>query len=124
MKTTMDKTSFNNLFATFDRGGASSRFQSLRQAARARFQELPWPSPRTEDWRFTNVAPLAETPFEFAPVDLTLNLALLPARIAPNAIRLLFVNGRMVRPMSGLAKPAGVDIGSLADFNALPLGKP
>src|SRR5438874_11951592 len=36
----------------------------LRKAGIARFAELGFPTTRNEDWRFTNVAPIAKLPFE------------------------------------------------------------
>ncbi|HZT78933.1 MAG TPA: Fe-S cluster assembly protein SufD [Gemmataceae bacterium] len=41
----------------------------LRQGAMARFDQLGFPGPRDEEWRFTPVAPLARVPFELAPAD-------------------------------------------------------
>jgi Fe-S cluster assembly protein SufD len=38
----------------------------LRKAAIARFAELGFPKARDEEWRFTNIAPLAAVPFELA----------------------------------------------------------
>ena len=35
----------------------------LRRAGMARFAELGFPTTREEDWRFTNVAPIAQLPF-------------------------------------------------------------
>src|SRR5688572_30283738 len=35
----------------------------LRKAGIARFSELGFPTPQHEDWRFTNVAPIARLPF-------------------------------------------------------------
>src|SRR5436305_13504968 len=35
----------------------------LRKAGVARFAELGFPATRHEDWRFTNVAPIAKLPF-------------------------------------------------------------
>jgi len=35
----------------------------IRQAGMARFAELGFPTLRDEDWRFTNVAPIAKLPF-------------------------------------------------------------
>ena len=46
--------------------------QSLRRQALDRFCELGFPTMRHEDWRFTNVAPIAGTEFRpAAPVELT-----------------------------------------------------
>src|SRR5579859_8266565 len=36
----------------------------LRKAGLARFAELGFPTVHDEDWRFTNVAPLAKLPFK------------------------------------------------------------
>ena len=36
----------------------------LRKAGLARFAELGFPTLRHEDWRFTNVAPIAKLPFK------------------------------------------------------------
>ena len=36
----------------------------LRKAGMARFAELGFPTVHDEDWRFTNVAPLARLPFQ------------------------------------------------------------
>src|SRR5215475_15924756 len=42
----------------------------LRKAGMARFAELGFPTLQDEDWRFTNVAPIAKLPFKpvFEPV--------------------------------------------------------
>ncbi len=41
--------------------------QALRDAAFARFAELGFPNTHNEEWRFTNVAPIARTTFRLAP---------------------------------------------------------
>ena len=38
----------------------------VRKAAIARFLKLGFPSTHNEDWRFTNVAPIAKVPFRLA----------------------------------------------------------
>jgi Fe-S cluster assembly protein SufD len=52
---------------------APAWLQSLRDAAFARFAELGFPTTHNEEWRFTNVAPIART--AFTPVDADLLLA-------------------------------------------------
>ena len=42
---------------------APAWLQSLRDAAFARFVELGFPTTHNEEWRFTNVAPMARTAF-------------------------------------------------------------
>ena len=38
--------------------------RSVREEGIAKFSELGFPTPRDEDWRFTNVAPIARAEFE------------------------------------------------------------
>ncbi|MDQ2731094.1 MAG: Fe-S cluster assembly protein SufD [Armatimonadota bacterium] len=44
-------------------GQRGSLFHQVRQDAMARFSELGFPTTRDEDWKYTNVAPIARTPF-------------------------------------------------------------
>src|SRR6266567_3412337 len=70
----------------------------LRKAGIARFAELGFPTTRHEDWRFTNVAPIARLPFK--PVfdsraETVPDSALSELTFAKLAgPRLVFVNGR------------------------------
>jgi Fe-S cluster assembly protein SufD len=50
-------------FAANGASGAPEWLRSLRERAIARFAEVGFPSTRLEQWRFTNVQPIAETPF-------------------------------------------------------------
>jgi Fe-S cluster assembly protein SufD len=89
----------------------------LRRAAIARFDETGFPTPRTEDWRFTPVAPLLRTPFEPATDEphgqTSASLADVPGLDA--ACRLVFVNGFFAADLSAVAAlPEGVTLGSLA----------
>jgi Fe-S cluster assembly protein SufD len=67
---TMQLKAKDHFLAQFDRleaqlaGRGLPWLRTLRKDAFARFEELGWPGPRHEDWRFTNVAPLAERAFE------------------------------------------------------------
>src|SRR6267143_5712880 len=87
------KDRFLKLLEQFDRSTAASKFQPLRQSARSRFRALSFPTPRTEDWRFTSVAPLLKETFEL-PAAGKIDAGALPPLSAPNALRLVFVNGR------------------------------
>jgi Fe-S cluster assembly protein SufD len=112
----MEKTTFTNLFAPFDRAGASPRFQSLRKSARDRLQTLPLPSTRSEDWRFTNIAPIVETPFALPGLASKGSPVPFLDMSSQNALRLVFVNGKFTKELSSLANaPNGVYIGSLAE---------
>jgi Fe-S cluster assembly protein SufD len=69
----------------------------LRQAGLARFAELGFPTLHDEDWRFTNLAPLARLPFKpvFAPVraDVTFDHLNQFAFSGIKCRRLVFVDG-------------------------------
>lgn len=108
-------------FARFEEGAAGSGqewLRSIRRSAMARFSELGFPTTHEEDWRFTNVAPIAETSFRLAEDGLVE-----PTRRELEqfgfsdleGIRLVFVNGRYEPGLSWLQPlPEGVKVGSLA----------
>jgi Fe-S cluster assembly protein SufD len=91
---------------------------SLRQAGISSFMEQGFPTLHDEDWRFTNVAPIARLPFE--PVfEASANGSAdqLIGRAAFAKVpghRLVFVNGRFSAELSRLQPlPTGVKAGSL-----------
>jgi Fe-S cluster assembly protein SufD len=87
---------------------------ALRETAIRQFAERGFPTTREEEWRFTNVAPIARVPFErAAPAEVSAETLdpLLPA--AAGASRLVFVNGRYAPGLSRTAP--GVKAGSLAE---------
>ena len=91
----------------------------LRKAGMARFAELGFPTLHDEDWRFTNVAPIAKLPFKplFDPVPDGVNpetVAGLTFGSLP-ATRLVFVNGHFAAELSpGLDDNPGLKIQNLA----------
>src|ERR1035438_7554622 len=71
--------------------------QPLRDAAFARFAELGFPTTHNEEWRFTNVAPIARTRFAAGRKG-TVGI---DARVARGPIQLVFANGHLLtRPES------------------------
>ena len=91
----------------------------IRKAAISRFAELGFPTTHDEDWRFTNVAPIAKLPFK--PVLERVGAKLDAEAIAKysftglKASRLVFVNGLFAKELSTiLPQPEGVKVGSLA----------
>jgi len=108
-------------FAQFENGAAGNGpgwLRSVRQGGIARFAELGFPTLHDEDWRFTNVAPIAQTSFQLA-LNGRAELAprvLEPFRFSgPACSQLVFVNGRYAPELSWLQPlPEGVQIGSLA----------
>jgi Fe-S cluster assembly protein SufD len=88
----------------------TSPFQALREAAFERFSGLGFPTTREEEWRFTNVGPIARREFKAAaPAEAQV------ADFAPwsqSGVRLVFVNGFLVQAPAQL--PKGVQAGNLA----------
>jgi len=97
-----------------DRGPAWLR--ALRERGFQRFRALGWPTLKDEEWRSTNVRPLAQTPFvlarpgDDAPGDSNLRTFALSG---DEAARLVFVNGHY--------RPEASDVGGLPG-GALVLG--
>jgi Fe-S cluster assembly protein SufD len=89
--------------------------QSLRQDAFARFSDVGFPTTHDEDWRFTNVAAVAGTPFELAGSESIKKKQLESFDVSQFACCLVFVNGLFSQEISTLATlPKGVTAGSLA----------
>lgn len=93
--------------------------QSLRTAAAQRFADVGFPTRHDEEFRFTNVAPIAETPFQRVTSEAS---ALAADELAPftyeglSGSQIVFVNGHYRAELSrtgGL--PAGVRVGTLAE---------
>ncbi len=87
-----------------------------REQASRRFAEVGFPTTRNEDWRFTNIAPIAEA--KFAPAQGVFKQAatLIASVTVPGAVRLAIVNGEFVAALSDLSTlPKGLRIASLRD---------
>ena len=84
--------------------GEPAWLRTMRQSAIGVFRRQGFPTPRDEDWRFTSVAPIAETVFVPAPP-----VAVTAADLAPFLVAgldgpvVVFVNGRLA---PGLSSPA------------------
>lgn len=101
---------------TQENAAAPAWLKKLREDAFGRFCDKGFPTTRDEDWRFTNVAPVARTAFcpaapaKIAKKDL--------AQFAPDGakIQLVFVNGRYASDLSSTGNlPKGVTVSSLRD---------
>jgi Fe-S cluster assembly protein SufD len=102
---------------------APSWVKDLRARAWARFQALGMPTTRQEAWRFTNVAPVASTPFKLAEGTPTNAAALVSRTAVPGAVRVVLLNGRFAPELSQLGDaPPGLKAGSLA--TAIAQGAP
>jgi Fe-S cluster assembly protein SufD len=96
----------------------------LREAAIQRFAALGLPTLDDEEWRFTSLAPLAQTTFKPASAA-TVNEALIERLIfADSSPRLVFVNSRFAPAQSSVQSLApGVIAASLLDGFKNPLQK-
>jgi Fe-S cluster assembly protein SufD len=103
------------------RSGAAENGQAwtraLREAAFSRFSELGLPTTRLEEWKYTNVAPIARIPFK-TPAARGPKISL--GRLAPSGLawlaetRLVCVNGRFSPELSFVEKlPREIQAGSL-----------
>lgn len=102
---------------TKDRGHAAPAWvKERRAAASSRFAEVGFPTTRQEDWRFTNIAPIAESEFALASGAFAQAPALVAGVNVPGAVRLVVVNGQFAAGLSDLSTlPKGLRIASLRD---------
>jgi Fe-S cluster assembly protein SufD len=118
---TQELTTYHEGFGGFEKSAAGHRLAWLRNLRRegfARFIEKGIPTTHVEDWRFTNLSSLAQTPFRLARngAGSVTAKSLEKFRISGAACQLVFVNGRYSAEFSTLGKlPDGVDVSSLAN---------
>jgi Fe-S cluster assembly protein SufD len=73
---------------------------TLREEAAERFAQLGWPTPRIEEWRYTNLAPVQKVAWRADEEAQTVDS---PASLAEKAVQeLVFVNGRGTTPAAPL----------------------
>ncbi len=123
MSVTAPELQIGNYLETFSAfqktavGHASPWLVSLRRQGFARFCEVGFPTTRVEDWRFTNVAGIAQTQFRLAqkPVALPAKQPLEAYRIPGGRCHLVFVDGHFASELSSIdGLPKGVQVRSLA----------
>ncbi|HWP39628.1 MAG TPA: hypothetical protein VNL70_01795 [Tepidisphaeraceae bacterium] len=94
-------------------------FEHLRRRGIDRFTEVGFPSTRLEDWRHTNVAPIARIAFKPAPPNEQASIAMIyPFSFGHDAVcQVVFVNGVFSPGLSSLrALPKGLRVSSLASL--------
>jgi Fe-S cluster assembly protein SufD len=112
-------TAFEALEGVGDRTGPAW-LHAARRTAIGRFAAMGLPTRRDEDWKYTSVAAIAETPFRITPNGaaerVTEALLALSGGPAPSWVRLVFVNGRYAAKLSAVRPlPGGVQVGRLAE---------
>ena len=97
-------------------GRAPAWLRELRGQGMTRFTELGFPTPRMEEWKYTNVAPIAAVPFRLEAAPTTAPEARAVAAAAGPGADLVFVNGRFAPALSRAAGlPPGARLTSLAE---------
>ncbi|MBI3107757.1 MAG: Fe-S cluster assembly protein SufD [Candidatus Rokubacteria bacterium] len=99
--------------------GGPSWLCDLRRAAIGRFAERGLPTRRDEEWKYTSIAPITATAFDFeadAIDDGVTEVTLAPFCLSPEWSRLVFVNGRYSARLSTTGSlPRGARIESLGE---------
>lgn len=86
-----------------------------RQSSLALLRETPWPSRKVEDWRYTSVAALDNTPF----VNCDAGATSVDAKIEGlDSIDLVFVDGQLQTDIQALQLPQGLSIASFDNASA------
>lgn len=100
--------------------GSSGKSLERRAAAFERFNALGVPTPRVENWKYTNAVAFANKPFTLAPRDSgDAALALPHFAGGTKARRLIMVNGRIIPQLSHIGGlPAGMTVRPLAHILA------
>ncbi|MFQ5751328.1 MAG: SufD family Fe-S cluster assembly protein, partial [bacterium] len=105
-----------HLFEKNLNGGQVNSIHDIRKAALTKFSELGFPTPRKEEWKYTNVAPILEHKFKIAtePTQLTTNaLSKFVYEGLENNL-VVFINGHFSAELSNfISKPKGFIVDSL-----------
>jgi len=113
----MTRLAENKHTSNFPRSGRPW-LEQLRQQGIDRFDEVGFPSTKQEEWRFTNVAPIAKIPFKHVPENPDTNTAkkLRDAyTFGREAAReLVFVNGEYSPALSSNSDSLSITAGDLA----------
>ena len=105
-------------FEEFDRAGQESTpswLRALRKGGLAHFAELGYPTTNHEEWRFTNVAPIAKTAWRLPDGSGKATEKDVLANIFPDVPgkRIVFVDGRFSRGLSSKDLPGAQTAGGL-----------
>ncbi len=129
IETSEEKNTYLTEFADFETSplaGGQSWLQTTRRKAIGRFNEIGFPSTRQEEWRFTNISPIAQIPFRLAKPGRN---GLTVAEISNytfgdvDCAQLVFVNGCFSEHLSMLKPlPKGARVTSLASALASDRG--
>ncbi|MBI4325760.1 MAG: Fe-S cluster assembly protein SufD [Chloroflexi bacterium] len=111
-------SAFDQLEQRLDRA-SPAWVRVVRKAAISHFAELGFPTTKHEEWKYTNIAPVAELPFRPAgpPAPGSITSDRIENLTFPGlrGLRLVFINGHFAPDLSSAVPPAnGLQAGSLA----------
>ena len=98
-------------------GSSGTPFHEIRKSAISKFSELGFPTTHNEEWKYTNIAPIASAKFKLAAEATHLHKKILSPYTFDSMPQnlLVFVNGRFVKEWSHVAaRGKGLVIESLA----------
>lgn len=103
-----------------ERGAGPAWVRAIRKEAISRFADLGFPTPKDEDWKYTNVAPILKVPFVLAPMESNgVNSVEALERltsVGSSSHRLVFVNGHFSPELSSRQRlPEGMTAGNLEE---------
>lgn len=116
---TQQLESYLESFSDFEKlaaGQELSWLRKLREDSFAQFCEAGFPTTHDEDWRFTNVAAIAKTPFRLGRNSVSPSSEELQTwRIEGTACQVVFINGRFAPELSRIGGlPRGLQVSSIA----------
>ena len=112
---------YQSKFEAFEQslnGAKSTSMHAMRRSAMNRFIDLGFPTTRQEEWRFTNISPIASTPFQ--PIlryelNGVTEQDIRPHRLT-HAMQFVFIDGMFSPELSNTGTmPTGMIAGSLAE---------
>jgi Fe-S cluster assembly protein SufD len=121
IETIRETDNYISSFAKFEQSRASNEqawLRELRRSSLDSFQRLGFPTTHDEEWRFTNVAPIARIPFKLVTDTKAPSAAELSSFSfgSWSGIQLVFVNGiYSAKLSSGTGQPNGLFAGSLSE---------
>ncbi|HWC20575.1 MAG TPA: Fe-S cluster assembly protein SufD [Terriglobales bacterium] len=110
--------SYLESFSQFEKtatGHEQEWLRNLRQEAFERFCQVGFPTTHDEDWRFTSISAIAQTPFRLVGDGRVSSADIASAAFSGVACQLVFVNGRFAPQLSSLGNPPkGLQVSGLA----------
>src|SRR5262245_32385584 len=111
-------------FDAFERAGhgtTPSWLQALHKGGIAHFVELGFPTTKHEEWRFTNVAPIAKTDWQLAEGGARLKESDVARLVFPGASgrRLVFIDGRFSKELSSKESAAANSLRTMSLYEAM-----